>query len=91
MGDKTRSSVIRSRSAEQPASPIESWMGSLANILKLLATAVLPLRDRQTSASGPGRVKISRNLGRTAHFSAAELLIRWNRPPVVSVASGSFM
>jgi hypothetical protein len=55
MGDKSRSSLISSRSAEQPASPIESWMGSLANILKLLATAVLPLRDRQTSASGPNR------------------------------------
>jgi hypothetical protein len=43
------------------------------------------------SAMGPGRVKISRNLGRTAHFAAAELLIRWNRPPIISVATRSFM
>jgi hypothetical protein len=44
-----------------------------------------------TSAKGPGRVKISRNLGRTVHFSAAELLIRWNRPPIISGATRSFM
>ena len=53
MGDKSRGSLISCRSAEQPASPIESGMGSLANILRLLATAVLPLRDRQTSACDP--------------------------------------
>jgi hypothetical protein len=29
--------------------------------------------------------------GAPAHFTAAELLIRWNGPPVVSVATGSFM
>ena len=52
MGDKSRGSLISCRSAEQPASPIQSWMGSLANMLRLLATAVLPLRDRQRSASG---------------------------------------
>ena len=53
MGDKSRGSLISCCSAQEPASPIQSWMGSLANMLRLLATAVLPLRDRQTSASGP--------------------------------------
>ena len=46
MGDKSRGSLISCCSAQEPASPIQSWMGSLANILRFLATAVLPLGDR---------------------------------------------
>jgi hypothetical protein len=52
MGDKSRGSLISCSSAQELASPIQSWMGSLAKMLRLLATAVLPLRDRQRSASG---------------------------------------
>jgi hypothetical protein len=52
MGDKSRGSLISCRRAGRPASAIDSWIGPLANMLRLLAKAVLPLRDRQRSASG---------------------------------------
>jgi hypothetical protein len=67
MGDKSRSCLISSRSVDQPASPIESWMGSLANILWLLATAVLPLRDggaEQCSRDGANCGRASGQTGR---------------------------
>jgi hypothetical protein len=35
MGDKSRGSLISSRSAEQPDSPIESWMGSRRERLRV--------------------------------------------------------
>ena len=42
MGDKSRGSLISCRRAERPASAIDSWIGPLANMLRLLAKAVLP-------------------------------------------------
>jgi hypothetical protein len=40
---------------------------------------------------GPRPCENPTTWGAPAHFTAAELLIRWNGPPVISVATGSFM